>query len=586
MARLLALCVGLPQDVAWQGSTVRTAVWKQAVTGPRMARRLNIDGDGQADLAGHGGEQRAVLVYQLDSYEYWQRELGRDDFVWGQFGENFTIDGLADGEVCVGDRYRIGDAVFEVTQPRVTCYRVGVRMAEPTMAALMVSHHRPGFYMRVVTEGAVQAGDEIAQIATGPESMTIAQIDALLYLPGHPRRELARALRIPALSPGWQDSFRTMLDQHDGGTQRGNVGLNHASSSPPPAWNGFRTLVLSRLEAETPAISSFWFASPDGTGLPEARPGQFVTLRVRPDDTGPALFRSYSLSAEPGAAEYRITVKREPDGAGSAFLFDHLHVGDTLDVAAPRGTFILGKGDSPVVFLSAGIGVTPVLAMLHVLAAQRSTRNVWWLHGARNSEERAFAEETAALLASLPNARAHVWYSKPAPEDASDPDASTGHLSGDALDRFGVPRAADAYLCGPTQFLADMSAALVGLGVDPAKIHTEIFGTVAASTPGVRDGASGPPRPPDGPTGNGPLVSFARSGLAVNWDDDYAHLLELAEACHVPTRWSCRSGVCHTCETAIVSGKVTYDPQPVDAPADGNILICCARPQTELVLDL
>ena len=146
MARLVSVNVGLPRDVAWKGETVHTAIWKQPVTGRRMVRRLNIDGDGQGDLAGHGGENRAVMVYQMDSYRYWQSQLHRSDFTYGQFGENFTVDGLADNEVCIGDRYRIGSALFEVTQPRVTCYRVGIRMNEPRMAALLVAHRRPGFY--------------------------------------------------------------------------------------------------------------------------------------------------------------------------------------------------------------------------------------------------------------------------------------------------------------------------------------------------------------------------------------------------------------------------------------------------------
>jgi MOSC domain-containing protein YiiM len=139
MARLLSVNVGLPRDIPWQGKTVHTAVWKAPVQGPRVVRRLNIDGDGQGDLVGHGGEHRAVFVYQMDSYRFWQSELGRNDFTYGQFGENFTVDGLPDREVCVGDRYRIGSALFEVTQPRVTCYRVGIRMNEPQMAALLVA---------------------------------------------------------------------------------------------------------------------------------------------------------------------------------------------------------------------------------------------------------------------------------------------------------------------------------------------------------------------------------------------------------------------------------------------------------------
>lgn len=115
MARLLSVNVGLPQGIPWQGKTVDTAVWKTPVQGPRQVRRLNIDGDGQGDVTGHGGEHRAVLVYQIDSYRFWQSELGRSDFTYGQFGENFTVDGLPDRQVCIGDRYRIGSALFEVT---------------------------------------------------------------------------------------------------------------------------------------------------------------------------------------------------------------------------------------------------------------------------------------------------------------------------------------------------------------------------------------------------------------------------------------------------------------------------------------
>ncbi|MYW19530.1 MOSC domain-containing protein, partial [Streptomyces sp. SID2955] len=210
MATLLSVNVGLPQDVPWHGRTVHTGAWKSPVRGPRMVRRLNVDGDGQGDLAGHGGEIRAVLVYQLESYRYWREHLGRDDLVSGMFGENFTVDGLPDDEVCIGDRYRIGEAEFEVTQPRVTCYRVGMRLGEPAMASLLVAHHRPGFYLRVLTEGRVRAGDEITLTRRGPGGLSVADTDALLYLPGRDPEMLRRALDVPALSPGWQQSFREL----------------------------------------------------------------------------------------------------------------------------------------------------------------------------------------------------------------------------------------------------------------------------------------------------------------------------------------------------------------------------------------
>ena len=408
---LLSVNVGMPKDVPWQGKTVFTGVFKDPVTGPRRVRRLNVDGDGQGDLAGHGGEQRAVFVYQIDSYRYWERELGRDDFVYGQFGENFTVEGLSDDEVCIGDRYRIGTAVFEVTQPRVTCYRVGIRMNDPRIPALLVSHRRPGFYFRVLEEGEVQAGDEIVKLASGPEQMTVAEVDALLYLPGHPRQQLLRALRIPALSPGWQASFRALLDGEPGS---GNAGL--AATSPPPAWPGFRRLTVTGIDRESDSVISIRLEDPDGAPLPAARPGQYLTLRIQPDDEQRSLLRNYSLSGPPDAGYYRITVKREHDGAASGYLHTRLRVGDQLEIAAPRGTFILDRTQAPVLLISAGIGATPVLAMLHALAEEHSEREIWWLHGARSSRDHSFAAEARALLASLPNVRTRVYYSRPGSE--------------------------------------------------------------------------------------------------------------------------------------------------------------------------
>src|ERR1700693_720520 len=237
MPKLLSVNVGLPRDVTWNGKTVLTAIWKSPVEGRRMVRKLDVVGDAQGDLSGHGGEQRPVFVYQMDAYRYWESILGRKDFVFGQFGENFTVEGLPDSEVCVGDRYRIGDAIFEVTQPRVTCYRVGIRTNEPRMPALLVEHHRPGFYFRVLREGEVGAGDEIVKISDGPERISVAKIDALLYLPGHLRERLERALRVPALSKGWQSSFRAMLQQDlQSTTTVGNPGL--ADEEQAPAWPG------------------------------------------------------------------------------------------------------------------------------------------------------------------------------------------------------------------------------------------------------------------------------------------------------------------------------------------------------------
>src|SRR5215475_16007565 len=200
MARLLSLNVGLPRDITWKDRTVHTGIWKDPVRGRCRVRRLNLDGDGQGDLAGHGGEQRAVYVYQIESHRHWQDRL-KTTFVIGQFGENFTVEDLPDDRVCIGDRYQIGSALFEVTQPRVTCYRLGIRTNEPRMAALLTASGRPGFYFRVLSEGEVGAGDEIVKVGEASERMTVAEVNALLYSPPHPRDQMERALRIEALSP-------------------------------------------------------------------------------------------------------------------------------------------------------------------------------------------------------------------------------------------------------------------------------------------------------------------------------------------------------------------------------------------------
>jgi ferredoxin-NADP reductase/MOSC domain-containing protein YiiM len=550
-----------------------------------MVRKLDIDGDAQADLAGHGGEHRAVFVYQMDSYHYWERFLGRSDFTFGQFGENFTVEGLPDNEVCIGDRYRIGDAVFEVTQPRVTCYRVGIRMNEPRMAALRVAHRRPGFYFRVLREGEVGAGNDIVRIADGPEQITVAEVDALLYLPGHSSGQLQRALRIPALSKGWQSSFQAMLQQDlSSKTTVGNPGL--ANEEQTPAWPGFRRMRVARIHKESDNVTSFVLAPIDGQPLPVFQAGQFVVLQLLVDPGKPPVLRSYSLSDLPGADHFRISVKNELNGIGSSFLCNRAREGDLLDVSAPRGSFTLRPSQNPVVLLSAGVGATPVMSMLHSLAAERSQREVWWIYGARDRVEHPFAEESRLLLKQLSRGRGYIVYSRPAAIDQVGVDFDApGHIDTALLERIGVLRNSDFYLCGPSSFLQNMRYGLRNWGVLAGNMHTEIFGSLEAITPGMTQ-VDHTPHLPQGPPGSGPPVSFARSGITAAWDPKFASLLELAEACDVPVRWSCRTGVCHTCMTGVIGGSIVYNPEPLERPAPGNVLVCCSQPKAGVTLDL
>jgi MOSC domain-containing protein YiiM len=283
--------VGLPRDIEWKGRTVHTGIWKTPVRGRCRVGRLNLDGDGQGDLAGHGGEQRAVFVYQAESYRYWQEHLNRPDLgdlkSCGQFGENFTIEGLTDDTACIGDRYRIGSALFEITQPRVTCYRVGIRTKEPRMAALLTSSGRPGFYFRVLEEGEAGAGDEIVKVGEAKERMTVAEINALLYSPNHPRESLERALRIEALSKGWRGSFEALLDASAQNSKSGNAGLIPEAAAHP-ATPGFRRLAVTLIARESADVLSMTIQLPSlaSTSSFGFRPSQaggrfFAVIRSR-----------------------------------------------------------------------------------------------------------------------------------------------------------------------------------------------------------------------------------------------------------------------------------------------------------------
>jgi ferredoxin-NADP reductase/MOSC domain-containing protein YiiM len=369
---------------------------------------------------------------------------GRVELEVGEFGENFTVDGLPDDEVYIGDRYRIGEAEFEVTQPRVTCFRVGMRLGEPELPALLVAHHRPGFYLRVIAEGQVQAGDEIVRTRVGRHALSVADIDALLYLPGRHLEQLRAAIDIPALSPGWQQSLRGLLDAAENGTQAG---------APPigvePGWPGFRRLRVAKLVPESSTVTSVYLTAENGNALPKPRAGQYVTLRVA-GAGDPAPVRSYSLSSSPGADAYRISVKLEPHGLVSAYLHARLRPGTDVDVAAPRGEFVLTDDPNPVLLISAGVGATPVMAMLHQLAAANSTRDVWWIHAARDPDQHAFADEAHQLLRSSPRAHERIFY---ASEEADPPPTSPvirGRPTLATLAGLGLPADANAYICGPT----------------------------------------------------------------------------------------------------------------------------------------
>ena len=343
---------------------------------------------------------------------------------------------------------------------------------------------------------------------------------------------------------------------------------------------------IAGINKESDNVTSFILSPIDGQPLPLCQAGQFAVLRLLVDPGKPPVLRSYSLSDLPAVDHFRISVKSELNGIGSSFLCNHARKGDLLDVSAPRGSFTLRPGQNPVVLLSAGVGATPVMSMLHALAADKSQQEIWWIYGARNRVDHPFAEESRSLLKHLSRGRGYIVYSRPAATDqvGADFDAP-GHIDTALLERIGVSKGSDFYLCGPTSFLQDMRDGLRNWGVLAGNVHTEIFGSLDAVTPGMAQVVH-TPHLPQGPPGSGPPVSFARSGITAAWDPKFASLLELAEACDVPVRWACRSGVCHTCMTGLIGGFVTYNPEPLERPAPGNVLVCCSQPRAGVTLDL
>lgn len=328
---------------------------------------------------------------------------------------------------------------------------------------------------------------------------------------------------------------------------------------PAPAFRPFRVVGLTH---ESGTVVSLTLVPADKKPIAPHQPGQFVPVRAA------GLTRSYSLSAAPGGERYRISVKREPGGRMSEHLHEKVAVGDVLEVGKPAGRFVLDeKSTRPAVLLSAGIGVTPVLAMLDALASAGSRRPVWWLHGARCGSEHPFRDEVRARLARLPGAQSYVSYSRPDPWDEPLP---TGRLTTETVLQLGVPLDADLRLCGTPGFVKDLTDGLRAAGAE--RITSESFGGAAKpASPGGESRRVGA-------AGAGAAIAFARSDVSTTWDESFSSLLDLAEAHAVPNEASCRIGSCHGCRATVLSGEVHHDPEPIDPPPAGSALLCCAPP--------
>lgn len=579
--QLMSVNVSGPKDVNNAGKIVRTGIFKEPVEGRVTLRRLNLDGDGQADLWGHGGAFRAVYAYSKEAYDHWSRELGRD-FAPGSFGENFTVEGMPDDKVHVGDIYRIGNALVEVSQPRIPCFKLALKLGIPDFQKRFLEGRRVGFYLRVLEEGEFCAGQPIELVSRDPGGLTVAQVNALLFFDRDDLDGTRKALSIPALSHGWKESFEERLAKAD---------------EPAESATGFRPFRVDRKVAESETITSFYLVPEDGKPLPAFLPGQFLSFRLEIPGQPKPVLRTYSLSDAPSSDHYRVSIKREaapaeapdvPPGLSSNFFHDQVAQNTLLEVGPPRGKFHIDpESDRALVLLSAGVGLTPMVAIANTVMQGGATRRVWFIHGARNGREHAMGPHMRMLAEQHDNLNVHVRYSQPDDTDVPGRDHDGAGRVDIALLKQLLPfDDYEFYLCGPTLFMRSLYCGLLETGVSEARIHYEFFGPGSLL---VDEGK--PVGPTTSPSTESELtgevqVTFARSGLTVSWDPAAGTILDLAEQNGLSLDYSCRSGICQTCICDLIEGEVEYTEEPLDPPSNNRVLICCARPSGTVIIDV
>jgi len=581
MGRLLSVNVSLPKEILYKNKTVTTGIFKEPVKDRTTVKKLNLEGDGQADLIGHGGIFRAVYVYSYDNYAYWANELNRNDFKFGQFGENFTVEGMLDDDIHVGDRFQIGTALFEVTQPRVPCFKLAIKMDVEGFYSQILSSGRLGFYFRVLEEGEVGAEDAIEKVHEDPLRMTIREVNSLMYFDKNNVNGMNNALKIKALSPGWRNTFEHRLAKAELSKQTDKK---------------YMTLEVSKKVPESKTITSFYLVSDDGKSLPSFLPGQFLPLKLDIPGQYKPIYRTYSISDSPNRDYYRLTIKREPSppdrpdvypGVASNFFHDHVVPGTKLPAQAPRGKFYLdSKREDPVVLLSAGVGLTPLISMLNSIVDSGSKREVWFIHGARNSSEHAMANLIRKVAGENDNVHVHVAYSQPLGDDVQGREYDgKGYVDIELLKNLLPGKEADFYLCGPTPFMKSLFDGLLEWEVPEYNIHYEFFGP--ASLLKDRAKISTPKRAAEVTECCGEIqVNFSRSGVKTNWNPSCESILDLAEANGLSPDYSCRSGICHTCMVKLEDGEVEYVEEPLDPPDEGCVLICVSKPKNNVVIEV
>jgi len=576
--KVISVNVGLPRTVQWKGKGVSTGIFKVPVSGPIRLRTLNLDGDRQADLSVHGGPDKAIYAYPAEHYAYWHRELPDMALPWGIFGENLTTEGLNEDDLKIGDRFLIGSTEVAVTQPRLPCFKLGLRLGRDDIVKRFLASGRTGVYFKVIAEGELAAGDPMILSLRAEDSVPVTEITRLYARDKGDLDGLRRIVRIAALPDDWRDYFNEQINQVSLGSR--------PRAAQTSAWAGFRPFILRERVREGDDVASFHLVPEDGKSLSSYLPGQYLTVRVAIPGLERPVVRSYSLSDASRSDYYRLTIKRiasrsedsvAVSGLVSTYFHDGLVVGDRIEAKAPSGTFTIdvAQHDRPVVLIGGGIGLTPLISMINSIVAADSPREVWLLYGVRSARDYIMRTHLEAIASAHQNIHLHIFYSRPSHE-IKGPGIHSGRIDLGAMQRLISSNAYDFFVCGPPSMMASVTRDLETWGVPPDRVHTEAFGPVA-----VKQSVRGRGTQPD----CGIEVTFARSAVTALWSRCESPLLELAEDRSVAIDFGCRAGSCGTCVTRLLSGTVRYLRQPNAPLQDGEILPCIAVPTEPLSLD-
>lgn len=576
IGRVSDVSAGRATSMRVQGETITSGFAKGPVEG-----RLHVGLDG-LDIDDHVDDaldrDRALLLYQRSYYDDWNDELGRD-LPAGTFGENLTVEAPPDADIRLGAELRIGTARLRVTQPRIPCRKMAVRLQEGDgFPGRYLRSGRLGFFCAVTEPGDLGAGDAIELMHPGVEGMSVADMAQILYLEGGSPERLRRMLGVPELPATWRAKTERLLSR---------------MAAQDHDWAKERELTVRAVRHEAADVVSLELEDPGGRRLPPYEAGQFLTVVLELPGRDEPVQRNYTLIGRTADdSGYRIAVKRErapegakdvPDGLASGHVHDVVSAGSRIAARRPMGRFIVEPSARPVVLVSAGIGVTPMLAMLRQLRDCPLQRNVYFFHGARSSEHHAFAAEVSEIVESRDFMRLHVLYSRPSEQDILRGNfQAQGRLSVSVLERVLPSLHADYYVCGPSGFIEDIVGGLTERQVSSERIHFEYFG--AAPAPAMEESDLG--AEVLDAHGRVITVTFARSGVTAPWRENLFSILALAERAGMRPDASCRTGLCGTCVSAINSGSIEYAISPLQETSEGEVLICCARPTSSLTLDV